>query len=149
MDTFWSWGFIKQIRKESNSFLFDCLIKRVELEKLLKKEKEAGREDFIRFVENRFKKITPKIADYRTSKTDQNINTIRHGFNLLARSKQWDKLKRDIIKEKDFCNIDSDSFVNTFTEFLTEISSESIIEKNIKSLIGIAIKNNPNYGTIV
>jgi DNA (cytosine-5)-methyltransferase 1 len=122
-------SFIKKIRKESNSFLFDSIIKRVAFEKLLKKDKDAGREDFIRFVENRFKKITPKIADYKTSKTDENINTIRHGFNLLARSKEWDKLKRDIIKEKDFCNIDSDDFTNTFTEFLTEIGSESIISK--------------------
>ncbi len=122
-------SFIKKIRKESNSFLFDSIIKRVELEKLLEKDKESGREDFIRFVENRFKKLTPKIADYKTSKTDENISTIRHGFNLLARSKEWDKLKRDIIKEKDFCNIDSDDFASAFTNFLTEIGSENIISK--------------------
>ena len=130
-------SFIKKIRKESNSFLFDSIIKRVELEKLLEKNKDSGREDFIRFVENRFKKLSPKIADYKTSKTDENINTIRHGFNVLARTKEWDKLKRDIIKEKDFCNIDSDNFTNTFTDFLTEIGSENIIskiEKSFKSL---------------
>lgn len=80
-------------------------------------------------MDNRFKKLTPKIVDYKTSKTDENINTIRHGFNLLARTKEWGKLKRDIIKEKDFCNIDSDDFVNAFTDFLTEIGSENIILK--------------------
>lgn len=122
-------SFIKKVQKESTSFLFDCLLKRVELEKLLEKDKETAREDFIRFVDNRFKKLTPKIADYKTSKTDQNINTIRHGFNLLARTKEWDELKRDIIKEKDFCNIDSDDFVNAFTDFLTEVDSENIISK--------------------
>ncbi|WP_299432046.1 DNA cytosine methyltransferase [uncultured Maribacter sp.] len=122
-------SFIKKIRKESNSFLFDSIIKRVELEKLLEKDKEIGKADFITFVENRFRKLTPKIADYKTSKTDENINTIRHGFNLLARTKEWEKLKRDIIKEKDFCNIDSDNFANAFTDFLTEISSENVISK--------------------
>lgn len=122
-------SFIKKMRKESNSFLFDSIMKRVELEKLLEKDKEAGKADFISFVENRFRKLTPKIADYKTSKTDENINTIRHGFNLLARTKEWEKLKRDIIKEKDFCNIDNDNFVNTFTDFLTEISSENVISK--------------------
>ena len=121
--------FIKKIRKESNSLLFDSIVKRVELEKLLEKDKEIGKADFISFVENRFKKLTPKIADYKTSKTDENINTIRHGFNLLARTKEWEKLKRDIIKEKDFCNIDSDDFTNSFTDFLTEISSENVISK--------------------
>jgi len=122
-------SFIKKIRKESNSFLFDSIIKRVELEKLLEKDKETGKADFITFVENRFRKLTPKIADYKTSKTDENINTIRHGFNLLARTKEWEKLKRDIIKEKDFCNIDSDNFANAFTDFLTEISAENVISK--------------------
>lgn len=122
-------SFIKKVRDESNSFLFDSIIKRVELEKLLEKDKESGKADFINFVENRFRKLTPKIADYKTSKTDDNINTIRHGFNLLARAKEWEKLKRDIIKEKDFCNIDSDNFVNAFTDFLTEISSENVISK--------------------
>ena len=122
-------SFIKKMRKESNSFLFDSIIKRVELEKLLEKDKETGKADFITFVENRFRKLTPKIADYKTSKTDENINTIRHGFNLLARTKEWEKLKRDIIKEKDFCNIDSDNFANAFTDFLTEISSENVISK--------------------
>tara|TARA_B100000780_G_scaffold257077_1_gene206675 strand:+ start:280 stop:2487 length:2208 start_codon:yes stop_codon:yes gene_type:complete len=121
--------FIKKIRKESNSFLFDSIVKRVELEKLLEKDKEIGKADFISFVENRFKKLTPKIADYKTSKMDENINTIRHGFNLLTRTKEWDKLKRDIIKEKDFCNIDSDDFTNAFTDFLTEIGSENVISK--------------------
>src|SRR5690554_779264 len=122
-------SFIKKIRKESNSFLFDSIVKRVELEKLLEKDKESGKADFINFVENRFRKLTPKIADYKTSKTDENINTIRHGFNLLARTKEWEKLKRDIIKEKDFCNIDSDHFTIAFTDFLTEIGSENIISK--------------------
>mgnify|MGYP003118437590 CR=1 FL=1 len=135
-------SFIKKIRKESNLFLFESIVKRVELEKLLEKDKESGREDFIKFVENRFKKLTPKIADYKTSKTDENINTIRHGFNLLARTKEWDKLKRDIIKEKDFCNINSDNFTNAFTDFLTEIGSENIISKIENSFKALKVPTN-------
>jgi DNA (cytosine-5)-methyltransferase 1 len=120
-------SFIKKTRNEGNSFLLDCIIKSIEIESLKENELEAGRDEFIRFVDNRFKQITPKIADYKTSKTDSSINTIRHGFNILARTKEWKKLKRSIIKEKDFCNIDNDSFVDTFTHFLTQISSENVI----------------------
>jgi DNA (cytosine-5)-methyltransferase 1 len=134
--------FIKKIRSESDHFIFDSIVKRIELEKLLEKDKDSGRADFISFVENKFKKLTPKIADYKTSKTDKNINTIRHGFNLLARTKEWEKLKRDIIKEKDFCNVDNDSFVKTFTEFLTEISPENIISKIEGSFKAIKITKN-------
>src|SRR5690606_34109699 len=74
-------------------------------------------------------RITPKIADYKTSKTDTRINTIRHGFNILARTKEWEKLKRDIIREKDYCNVDGDDFTEQFNTFLTHISSENILAK--------------------
>ena len=83
-------SFIKKIKKESNSFLLDSIIKSIEIETLKENELEVGREDFIRFVDSRFKQITPKIVDYKTSKTDSSINTIRHGFNILARTKEWE-----------------------------------------------------------
>lgn len=122
-------SFIRKMKSDKNSFLLESIIKRVEIEKLRDAEIEIGKEEFIRFVDNRFKQLTPKIADYKTSKTDSRINTIRHGFNILGRTKEWEKLKRDIIKEKDFCNIDSDAFVETVTAFLTHIGSESVIEQ--------------------
>lgn len=120
-------SFIKKIRTQHDSFLFDSIIKRVEMEKLREADLEVSREDYIRFVDNRFKQLTPKIADYKTSKTDARINTIRHGFNILERTKEWQKLKRDLIREKDHCNIDSDAFVGSFNTFLTQISPENVI----------------------
>lgn len=126
-------SFIRKMKSDDNSFLLECIIKRVEIEKLRDLEIEAGKEEFIRFVDNRFKQLTPKIVDYKTSKTDNRINTIRHGLNILARTKEWEKLKRDIIKEKDYCNIDSDVFSEQFTSFLTHISSVNVIEQIEKS----------------
>jgi len=121
-------SFIRKMDAVKNGFLLDCIVKKIEMEKLRDDEIESGREGYIRFVDNRFKQLTPKIADYKTSKTDNRINTIRHGFNILARTKEWEKLRRDIIKEKDYSNIDGDAFVDGFTEFLTHISPENIIE---------------------
>ena len=63
-------------------------------------------------------------------------------FNLLARKKQWEKLKRNIIREKDFCNIDNDSFADTFAVFLTEISTESIIRQIQLSFQSLDIPEN-------
>jgi len=122
-------SFIRKMKSDKNSFLLKCIEKRVGIEALRDSEIEIGKEDFIRYVDARFKQLTPKIADYKTSKTDGRINTIRHGFNILARAKEWQKLKRDIIKEKDYCNVDGDAFTDQFTSFLTHISPESIIEK--------------------
>jgi len=122
-------SFIKSLKKtnKENEFLINCLINKVEIEKYTDEKNEDAKEAYIRTVEAKFRLLTPKIVDYKTSKTDIRISTIRHGLNLLIRDKKWETIKRDLIKEKDFCNIDNDFFVNSFNEFLTELSSESII----------------------
>ncbi|MEO1031774.1 MAG: DNA cytosine methyltransferase [Bacteroidota bacterium] len=124
-------SFIKSLKKTNvvNDFILDCLIKRVEIEQYTDSKTEEAKESYIKTIDSNFKKLTPEIVDYRTSKTDERISTIRHGFNLLVRNKEWQKLKRDIIREKDFCNIDNDYFVDSFTQFLTEIDSNEVINK--------------------
>lgn len=124
-------AFVNALKKANpeDNFILDCLVKRIEMEQFTDAKAEVEKENYIRTVDSRFKKLTPDIVDYRTSKTDTRISTIRHGFNLLIRNKEWEKLKRDIIREKDFCNIDNDAFVETFTQFLTHLDSQEIIDK--------------------
>ncbi len=122
-------SFTKNLKKNenANAFLLDCLIKKIEFEKYTDKKIEETKKAYIKAIESKFRQLTPKIVDYKTSKTDIRISTIRHGFNLLIRNKKWDTIKRDIIKEKDFCNIDNDYFVDAFNDFLTGFSAENII----------------------
>jgi DNA (cytosine-5)-methyltransferase 1 len=124
-------SFIKSLKKTNinDSFLLDCLVNRIEIEQYTDLKAEELKELYIKTIDSRFRKLTPDIVDYKTSKTDERISTIRHGFNLLVRNKEWEKLKRDIIREKDFCNIDNDYFVDSFTQFLTDIDSNEVINK--------------------
>lgn len=142
-------SFLKSLKKsiKLDEFIVDCLIKRIEIEKLNELKKDEGRESYIRLVESKFKQITPKIVDYKTSKTDINISTIRHGLNILIRSKEWEKLKRDIIKEKDYCNIDNDFFINSFTQFLSDIDTEVIIKKIEEAFAELKIPKAYHYDT--
>lgn len=137
-------SFIKSLKKTNivNEFILDCLIKRVEIERYTDLKAEEAKESYIKAIDAKFKKLTPEIVDYKTSKTDERISTIRHGFNLLVRNKQWEKLKRDIIKEKDFCNIDNDYFVDSFTEFLTDIDSNEVINKIEKAFTKLNVAEN-------
>ena len=123
--------FLKILKKtnQREEFLIDSLSKRIEIEQFSEKKAEKAKEAFIKSIESKFRQLTPKIVDYKTSKTDDRVSTIRHGFNLLLRNKEWEKLKRDIIREKDFCNIDNDYFANTFTDFLTNLGTNEIIAK--------------------
>lgn len=123
--------FIKSLKKNNpdKEFVIDCLVRRIDFERLNESELDTAKADYIKKVESRFRHLTPKIVDYKTSKTDKRIGTIRHGFNLLLRSKQLLKLQRDIIREKDYCNVDNDAFAPAFTDFLKELNPTTVIDK--------------------
>lgn len=123
--------FIAQIKKTeiNQSFILECYNLRLQFEKATDKELDNLKNNYISNLENKFRLLTPKIVDYKTSKTDKNISTIRHGFNLLKRVKELEYVRKKIINEKAFSNLDNDFFADDFDLFLTSIESETIIEK--------------------
>jgi len=121
------WELIRD--NKSNKDVLEFLIRRVDFEKQTTSELKKSHSDFIKILDTKFKKLTPKIVDYKTSKTDSRINTIRHGFNLLLRRTEIEKLQFQIIKERDANYIDDDAFVDPFTNFIEELSLGSVISK--------------------
>ena len=124
-------SFISQLKKIEieQVFILDCYNLRLQFEKSTDKELENLKNTYIQNLENKFKLLTPKIVDYKTSKTDINISTIRHGFNLLKRIKELEYIRKKVINEKSFSNLDNDFFASNFDDFLTSINPETIIEK--------------------
>ncbi|MEX2410035.1 MAG: DNA cytosine methyltransferase [Candidatus Paceibacterota bacterium] len=122
-------SFIKKLESKENQFLLDSLIRRINIEQYAddNDRETESKENYIKSVEAKFRKLTPKIVDYKTSKTDDRVNTIRHGLNLLRRNKEVEKLRRDVIKEKDHSYIDGDYFVDTFDNFLSGLDTSLII----------------------
>ena len=123
--------FLAKLRKVEREKIFtlDCFNLRLQFESAKEKELERLKESYIQLIENKFRILTPKIADYKTSKTDININTIRHGFNLLKRSKELAYVRKKVILEKAHSDLDNDFFAEKFDSFLTSIESSSIIEQ--------------------
>ncbi len=123
--------FVAQLKKVEieQSFILECYNLRLQFEKSTDKELDALKSNYISNLENKFRLLTPKIVDYKTSKTDKNISTIRHGFNLLKRVKELEYIRKKVINEKAFSNVDNDFFADDFDLFLTSIESETIINK--------------------
>jgi len=123
--------FVAQLRKQEKQeiFILDCYNLRLQFETAKEKELEGLKERYIQNVENRFRILTPKIVDYKTSKTNSSISTIRHGFNLLKRGHELAYIRKKVINEKAFCDLDNDHFVDDFNNFLSSIESESIVER--------------------
>ncbi len=121
-------GHLRRQEKEEG-FILDCYNLRLQFETATEKEIEGIKERYIQNVENKFRVLTPKIVDYKTSKTDSSISTIRHGFNLLKREHELAYIRKRVINEKAFCDLDNDFFYEDFNNFLTSIESESIVER--------------------
>ena len=77
---------------------------------------------------NNLKKKITKKDDYKVSKSDVNINTIRHGLNLLKRISILNGIKQSLVNEKTQSDIDNDGFVDQFNEFISFISESQILQ---------------------
>ncbi len=123
--------FLSNLRKveKIKTFMLDCYIQRMQFESANEKELEKFRETYIQMIENRFRLLTPKIVDYKTSKTNISISTIRHGFNLLKRSKELSYIRKKVIQEKAHSDLDNDFFAEKFDSFLSTIESDSILDQ--------------------
>lgn len=123
--------FVANLKKSNTEkqFILDCYLQRLNFEKAIDKELDSLRESYIQLIENKFRLLAPKIADYKTSKTDFNFSTIRHGFNMLKRSKELAYIRKKVIQEKNHCDLDNDSFASKFDDFLVAIEANSIIEE--------------------
>lgn len=124
-------GFVINLKRVAtvSSFIIDCYTLRLQFEQYTDKELEALKERYIQSVETKFRLLTPKIVDYKTSKTDSSISTIRHGFNLLKRTNELEYIRKKVINEKAINDLDNDLFAEDFDRFLEAIDADSIIEK--------------------
>ena len=114
------------LRKSVSSFLAEVFVVKLQMEMVEDEAKADGlKERFFDALDSQFKKVTRQI-DYKISKSDRHINTIRHGLSLLRRSVQRGRIAADIIAEKTEANIDNDLFADRFNDFLTSISDDSI-----------------------
>lgn len=123
--------FVLGLKKKfpAKHFIIDCYYNRLSFEKSIERELDELKESYIQSIENKFKLLAPKIATYKTSKTDINFSTIRHGFNLLKRAKELEYIRKKVIQEKNHSDLDNDFFAPKFDDFLTSIEPNSIIEQ--------------------
>lgn len=122
------------LHKSTNSFMASAFLVKLQMEITSDEEKaNVYKEQFFDLLDSQLRKATRQI-DYRTSKSNRYISTIRHGLSLLRRNEQRERISADIINEKTVSNIDNDLFAEKFNEFLTTISDENITANIIKSI---------------
>ena len=130
------------LKQSCTPFFASAMLAKLQMEITSDEDKaNSYKEQFFDLLDTQLRTITRQI-DYRISKSDCYISTIRHGLYLLRRNEQREKITADIINEKTVSNIDNDMFAEKFNEFLAAISDEEISAK-IKFAVGQveALKN--------
>ena len=118
----------KMLGRTASPFEKSCLLAKVRIEIENDSKTDALVEEFFAHVEEQFKVLTRNI-DYRISKSDANISTIRHGLSLLKHFRERQKIQSAIIQEKTSSNIDNDAFVHGMNDFIGSLEDDAIIEK--------------------
>lgn len=123
----------KMLDKTASSFVKTCILTKVRIEVADDNEAIVERDNYFTALDSQFKSITRKI-NYRLSKSDVNIATIRHGLNLLRRTEERYAISAAIINEKTHADIDNDFFVNSFNSFLSLIDDSTIINTILSAI---------------
>ena len=131
--------FVDRLLKKSGSTFFNkAFVAKLRMEIDGNEEQvNKDKEQFFDLLEDQLRKATSKI-NYRISKSDRYISTIRHGLKLLRRNEQREKITADIINEKTVSNIDNDMFAEKFNAFLATISDEEITKQILFSIDQVA-----------
>lgn len=121
------------LEKTASTFVRSCVLAKVYLEVADNRKAIEARDNYFGLLESQFKSITRKI-DYRLSKSDINIATIRHGLNLLRHTDERNAITAAVINEKTNADIDNDFFVNGFNSFLSLIDDSTIINTILSAI---------------
>lgn len=124
---------IRLLDKNTSSFVKNCVLTKIKMEVADDETARSERDNYFATLEAQFKSITRKI-DYRLSKSNINIATIRHGLNLLRRTDERNAISAAIINEKMQADIDNDFFVNQFNNFISFIDDSTIINTILSAI---------------
>lgn len=94
-------------------------------------------EIFFENLEQQLKDVT-KHLPYSISKSDESVNTIRHGLLLLKMKKQRDSIRKQVIQLKTSAHIDNDTFVDGYNAIIETIADEQILEKTLDAVDKVA-----------
>lgn len=103
---------------------------------------------FFANLDQQLKDVT-KNLDYSVSKSDNQVNTIRHGLLLLKMKKEREEIRKQIIQLKTVCHIDNDVFVDKYNAMVENVSDDSILDSVVSAIDNVSDMGDCNSETYV
>lgn len=130
--------FVKSSYVHQSLFRYNTIVAKINIETTKKKSHKIAVEDYFTLLENQFKLITKDI-EYKISKSNDDINTVRHGIRMLREGQLREDIKAKVIALKTKADIDNDYFGDSMNDFIEHISDGAILERMSVSLENIKV----------
>lgn len=124
------------LKSRMDTSLYSCLYLRISMENS-ETDSDKINDMFFSNLDQQLKKLTRNLQ-YSVSKSNEYVNTIRHGLLLLQMKKQRDEIRKQIIQLKTNTHIDNDKFVDDYNSIVETISDELILERILDAVDKVA-----------
>ena len=133
----------KSLKKKVTPFIYNSYIQKIKIETAEISYRQSLITGYFEAIEEQFKSLTAKQVEYKESKSNIDINTIRHGLSILKNYHLWETIKKDVIQARTVSDIDNDNYTDEVTSFLSFISRSNITEQVVNSFENVkAFKGN-------
>ena len=119
--------FLEEVKRFLPSPIYDALYAKICIETQNADLRKIN-EQLYNSLDSQFREITRNLP-YNISKSDEAVNTIRHGLLLLQQKQQREEIRKQIIQLKTISHIDNDLFANRYNSLIETISDEQILEQ--------------------
>lgn len=121
------------LERVCNPFVHSCIMSKIGMELCEDYDYQQFENKYFAEIDGQFKRIT-KQMDLKTSKSDRDINTVRHGLSFLRHSEQRNKILKLVMDEKTSSGFNKDSFAPKMNEFVEFLDNDSIISTILTAL---------------
>lgn len=116
----------------ASPFVRSCIMSKIGME-LSESDCAQFEKKYFSEIDTQFKSITKQMR-LKTSKSDKDINTVRHGLNFLKHKEQRDKILKFVMDEKTASGFNKDAFFGPMNEFVSFLDDDTIITTILTAL---------------
>ncbi len=135
----------ESLDQEISDFMRSVLINKLKWELF---DDSVAKDEYLKAIEAKFKEYT-KGLPYQTSKSDSDINTVRHGIILLKNSDARQTIINTLMHQKAEFYIDNDNFAEKIDTFIDSYNDDAVISEMQKALsVNIEVDDSDGYNEI-
>ncbi len=130
-----------KLRKRISPALYEILKLKLQLE-AYEDNANATELAFFDNLNAQLRELTTRHLAYNVSKSNDAVNTIRHGLILLKEKQLREEIRKKVIQLKTTAHIDNDRFVDKYNAVVEAVSTEDIFDSMEKAIDDIATLGN-------